>query len=725
MTRSFAAFICTLAMAAAATAQPWKVYTSSRDVNQIVADSTEVFAATTGGLFWFTTGSWRVFTSEHGLGSHNLNAVATDSEHVWLGGPAAILTRFNPRTWVARLYPLSLGVSTINALLVTGDTVWVGTDIGVGLFLPEMAGGVFKEVYTQLGALPSGAAVSDLMFFDARVWAVTSSGVASALRSDPNLHLPGQWSTYAQPAGVARTIRALEVWRDSLYAASDSGLYVLKDSVFQSRSPRRLMFDLVADFDTLWVGTDSGLYFTTGDSLIHVQSRNLVATPIHHVAKRSGAETWIGGDGYGLFQYGFDTISFYPIAPNEPPGPVFAGVAVSPGIVWCAQRGSGASYLDDGVWRAITGIPASPGGPLYSVFSVGPTAYYPAWGAGLAIVTPAGGSVSITRFDASNSALASVVTDPVYTVVIDAEVTSAGGVWAANRYTNNGQALVYFAPGYSPQVVYDNPDGFTSSDMLVTLLTGNILWVGYNGLGLYALDTRGTPEIKGDDELTIYRVEGTGLPSDVISALLEDKDGKIWVGTPGGLARFSPEFFPFITPLEYADIRPAGSSVLALASDLRNNIWVGTERGLARIPTGSLTADSVWFTGATPLPDNRVNGLAEDIDSNAIWIATDNGLARFALGTGSPSTQPAEPVVYPNPFFIRGDADSVTIAVPFGARVDIYTIAGDRVRTLKAGNRWDGRNESGQFVSSGLYVFRVTYIDGSTGRGRIGVIRTR
>jgi ligand-binding sensor domain-containing protein len=321
--------------------------------------------------------------------------------------------------------------------------------------------------------------------------------------------------------------------------------------------------------------------------------------------------------------------------------------------------------------------------------------------------------------------LASVVTDPVYTVVIDAEVTEFGGIWAANRYTHNGQSLVYFAPGYSPQVVYSTTDGFPSSDMLVTLLTGDILWVGFNGLGLYALDTRGTPEIKGDDDLEVFRVEDTGLPSDVITALLEDKSGQIWVGTPGGLARFSPEFFPFITPLDYTDLGAASTSVLALASDLRNNIWVGTEHGLARIPSGSLTADSVWFAGATPLPDNRVYGLAADVETNALWIGTDNGLARFTLGAGSAAEQPAEPAVYPNPFYIRSDMDSVTIAVPFGAHVDIFSIAGDRVRSLNATNRWDGRNESGEPVASGLYVFRVTYPDGSTGRGRIGVVRFR
>ena len=61
--------------------------------------------------------------------------------------------------------------------------------------------------------------------------------------------------------------------------------------------------------------------------------------------------------------------------------------------------------------------------------------------------------------------------------------------------------------------------------------------------------------------------------------------------------------------------------------------------------------------------------------------------------------------------------------VPAGSQVDIFTVAGDRVRTLSEVYVWDGRNESGELVASGLYLFRVRYEDGTIGRGRLGVVR--
>jgi flagellar hook assembly protein FlgD len=54
-------------------------------------------------------------------------------------------------------------------------------------------------------------------------------------------------------------------------------------------------------------------------------------------------------------------------------------------------------------------------------------------------------------------------------------------------------------------------------------------------------------------------------------------------------------------------------------------------------------------------------------------------------------------------------------------RVDIYNVAGRRIRTLirgflRAGDhelQWDGRNAAGRMVPAGIYLARVGSIDGS------------
>jgi hypothetical protein len=463
-----------------------------------------------------------------------------------------------------------------------------------------------------------------------------------------------------------------------------------------------------------------------------LESINLKGVRPEAIARVPGGDLWVGFDGADLFHYGSDSTWFLQELVNQPGGTAAAGVSLAEGAVWCAHLGDGASYLGtDNLWRQVPGITASPGSPLYSVRSVGSRTYYPGWGQGVYIVSTTGGSVSLTQFDATNSLLEPVTGSATYTVVADVAADAAGGFWAANRKTRAPtlRSLVYFPPSDTPQVAFGPADSLGDNDMTVMLLVGNRLWIGYNGAGLAVLDFAGTPSITADD--AVYKFQSTStpylsrpLPSDVITCLATDRAGFIWVGTPGGLARLDAEFFPFLV-VDPAEVAPTGPEILSLVADAGNQLWVGTGKGLARIPNGALLADSFWFAGSTPLPDNRVLNLALDSSAARLWIGTGNGLANLTVLARVSAGDSAALSVFPSPLHLTSDADVATFQVPFGTRVDIFTLAGDRVRTLVTDNIWDGRNEAGQFVATGLYLIRVTYADGSTASGRLGVIRER
>ncbi|MCE2450470.1 MAG: gliding motility-associated C-terminal domain-containing protein [Candidatus Latescibacteria bacterium] len=95
--------------------------------------------------------------------------------------------------------------------------------------------------------------------------------------------------------------------------------------------------------------------------------------------------------------------------------------------------------------------------------------------------------------------------------------------------------------------------------------------------------------------------------------------------------------------------------------------------------------------------------------------------------------------VVPNPFSPNGDGinDKVqfsytllrlTDVVPL--ETEIYTLAGNRVRTLGAGEggsalyqtAWDGRDDQGELVDPGLYIYRVVVEAGSGREERLGAI---
>ncbi|TQV89345.1 hybrid sensor histidine kinase/response regulator transcription factor [Aliikangiella coralliicola] len=63
------------------------------------------------------------------------------------------------------------------------------------------------------------------------------------------------------------------------------------------------------------------------------------------------------------------------------------------------------------------------------------------------------------------------------------------------------------------------------------------IWVGTHGGGLNLFDEK-------EKKFTQYR-ETDGLPSNVISGILEDEEGNLWISTNRGISRFNPELVSF------------------------------------------------------------------------------------------------------------------------------------------------------------------------------------
>lgn len=84
--------------------------------------------------------------------------------------------------------------------------------------------------------------------------------------------------------------------------------------------------------------------------------------------------------------------------------------------------------------------------------------------------------------------------------------------------------------------------------------------------------------------------------------------------------------------------------------------------------------------------------------------------------------------VYPNPCSVRDGCNGVTFTrLTLTAVIQIYTISGEKVRTIQKYSNidsigWDLRNEAGEQVASGLYLYFVKG-EGSTKKGKIIVIR--
>ena len=103
-----------------------------------------------------------------------------------------------------------------------------------------------------------------------------------------------------------------------------------------------------------------------------------------------------------------------------------------------------------------------------------------------------------------------------------------------------------------------------------------------------------------------------GLASDAVQALVEDREGNIWLGTPGGLQRLSPQR---VTPRRDLGV------VRVLEAMPDGTLWLGTAAGLTRFP-GSETAD---VQPADGLPGTVVLALHKGVNGE-LWVATERGV---------------------------------------------------------------------------------------------------
>ncbi len=203
-----------------------------------------------------------------------------------------------------------------------------------------------------------------------------------------------------------------------------------------------------------------------------------------------------------------------------------------------------------------------------------------------------------------------------------------------------------------------------------------------------------------------------GLPQNTVQALVQTRDGFIWLGTEVGLVRFDGNGFQVFDK----NSTPAlpDNDVRCLLETRGGALWIGTSDGLARWKDGVMTA----FTTKDGLPGNGILALNGEDEGGALWLWTDQGLAqqtgeRFVKArnvdawphTAIPSGEPPGQVEFqeglPNDVFVMGTRSVLTFykgpgKLRVGAQLTVgKEIPGSRVQTTFAdreGSLWIGTN---------------------------------
>jgi len=117
-----------------------------------------------------------------------------------------------------------------------------------------------------------------------------------------------------------------------------------------------------------------------------------------------------------------------------------------------------------------------------------------------------------------------------------------------------------------------------------------------------------------------------GLPQNSVTSIIQTRDGYLWVGTFGGLARFDGLKFTIFDAGNSPGLK--SNRITALFEDRAGVLWIGTEQnGLSRYEGDRFTT----YMTNDGLPGNYIQSIGEDA-MGGLWIATSNGLARLKDG---------------------------------------------------------------------------------------------
>lgn len=171
-----------------------------------------------------------------------------------------------------------------------------------------------------------------------------------------------------------------------------------------------------------------------------------------------------------------------------------------------------------------------------------------------------------------------------------------------------------------PDFVHTTTDGYEDVSALIEDTQGN-LWIGFDGEGIMMRGKNGSN--------TVYTATKGMLPSNNITALTIDGQGRILAGTyGGGIVRFDGNRFMTLFP-DYDQLH----YVKDLITDRHGALWVATvDKGVVRIADERFTH---YTATNSPLRSDGILCLAYDAPGDRIYIGTSIGLAAYDCSRGN------------------------------------------------------------------------------------------
>ena len=340
----------------------------------------------------------------------------------------------------------------------------------------------------------------------------------------------------------------------------------------------------------------------------------------------------------------------------------------------------------------------------------------------------------IKHYNSENSLITSFNnTSKNYQLITSVKFDTDGNLWMLNSQSPSNQSLIEYTKD-GKWVSHHKPE-------LYNLGSLECLMQDSRGLLWFVNDHHGLPSIycyqASTDQLNIYssfvNEDGTTLTPNYVRYVTEDKNHDMWIGTNIGplllyekdITSDSPIFTQVKVPrndgTNYADYLLSGVDISCIAIDGGNRKWFGTNgNGIYVISNDCLTQIYHFTTNNSNLLSNYIESIAINEQTGEVFIGTDKGLCSYMSDASSPNSEMTKDNVwaYPNPVKPTYTGRITITGLSFDSDVKIVTANGILVNQGRSNGgiyTWDGKDQNGKKVASGVYMVETATSDGNKG----------
>lgn len=324
-----------------------------------------------------------------------------------------------------------------------------------------------------------------------------------------------------------------------------------------------------------------------------------------------------------------------------------------------------------------------------------------------------------------------------YTLVHGIKFDNDGNLWVLNSQANNVNLLEFTKSGqwishYKNELCYKDNTSMSTMRCLLFDSQG-LLWfinTHFNSPCIICYD-------KTTDKVFIYssftNQDGTNYENCYPYDIQEDYQGNIWIATNQGPfyikkeekgqsnATLYQEKVPRNDGTNYADYLLSGIHTNGIAIDGGGRKWFATiGNGVFLVSADNMTQLQHFTAENSPLLSNNVQYISINHSSGEVFFLTDKGLCSYIADAtvASDDMQKDNVYAYPNPVEPGYTGLITVVGLSFDADVKILTSSGRLVAQGRSNGgtfTWDGCDQQGKRVASGVYMVAAATSDGNKG----------